>query len=92
MLFATGDLSELEEANEAGRLPPPRQPETIEPLPPAVLVPGATWRARLTGSGSLPAGGYMRVAFGPLVVQGDPPDDMEPTVRWITDRSYRLRP
>jgi hypothetical protein len=92
MLFATGDLAELEEANRAGELPPPRQPETIEPLPPRVLRPGATWRGRLTGSGSLPAGSYVRVAFGPLVARGDPPEDMESVVRWITDRSHRLRP
>jgi hypothetical protein len=92
MLFATGDLSELEDANREGSLPPPRPAEEIEPPPPAVLAPGATWRAQLSATGSLPAGSYVRVSFGPLVAEGEPPEDMEAVVRWITDRSYRLRP
>jgi hypothetical protein len=92
MLFATGDLSELEDSNRSGGLPRPRGAEAIEPLPPTVLAPGATWRARLSASGSLPAGSYVRVVFGPLVAQGEPPEEMEPMVTWITDRSYRLRP
>jgi hypothetical protein len=92
MLFATGDLSELENSNRSGGLPPPRRAEAIQPPPPAVLAPGATWRARLSASGSLPAGSYMRVVFGPLVAQGEPPEEMEQTATWITDRSYRLRP
>jgi hypothetical protein len=92
MLFATGDLSELEDANRSGGLPPPRKAEEIEPPPPTVLAPGSTWRARLSASGSLPAGSYVRVVFGPLVAQGEPPEGIEPTVTWITDRSYRLRP
>jgi hypothetical protein len=92
MLFATGDVSEFEDLNGAGTLPPPRPAEEIEPPPPAVLAPGATWRARLTASGSLPAGSYVRVAFGTLVPREDRPEGMEPVVRWISDGSYRLRP
>jgi hypothetical protein len=92
MLFATGDLAELEDANRAGQLPPPRPAAAIEPLPPAVLSPQATWRGRLSASGSLPAGSYVRVVFGSFAAEGEPPEDMEAVVRWITDRSYRLRP
>lgn len=92
MLFASGDLRELEEAGSAGRLPLVRPPDEIEPQPPRVLAPGATWRGRIGASGSLPAAGYVRVVFGPLVAQGDPPEGMEGDVVWITDRSYRLRP
>ena len=90
MLFATGELAELEEANRLGRLPPARLAATMEPSPPDVLAPGETWRATLTGPGSLADGSYLRVAFGPLHAVGDPPKGIQPVVFWITDRSHRL--
>ena len=92
MLFATGDISEFDDQNRAGTLPPPRPAEEIEPPPPAILAPGATWRGRLTAPGSLPAGSYVRVAFGALVPRDDPPEGIERVVRWISDGSFRLRP
>lgn len=92
MLFATGDLGELEEAARSGGLPAARKAETIEPEPPAVLAPGATWRARLAARGALAAGSYLRVVFGPLRAAAEPPEGMEQVVVWITDSSYRLRP
>ena len=90
MLFATGGLAELDAANRTGQLPPVRLAATLTPPPPDVLAPGATWRATLSGRGSLAAGSYVRVAFGPLRVIGEPPKGMQPVVYWITDRSYRL--
>lgn len=90
MLFATGDLGELEEAARSGGLPSVRQASSIEPPPPAVLRPGATWRATLSAAGSLPAGAYARVVFGPLSTAGDPPEGVEPVVVWITDNAHRL--
>ena len=90
MLFRTGDLAELEEANRQGRLPAPRVAVTIEPAPPDVLTPGATWRATLSAPGSLADGSWVRVTFGPLRAIGDPPPDMDPVVFWITDRSHQL--
>jgi len=90
MLFATGELDELEEANRAGRLPPVRLAATMEPAPPDVLAAGATWHATLSGPGSLADGSYVRVAFGPLRAVGEPPQGMQPVVFWITDRSHRL--
>jgi len=90
MLFATGDLAELEEANREGRLPPVRLAAKLKPPPPDVLEPGATWRATLSAPGSLADGSYVRVVFGPLRVVGEPPEGMEPVVLWITDRSHRL--
>jgi hypothetical protein len=90
MLFATGELAELEEANRTGRLPPVRLAETMEPAPPEVLSPGATWRATLSGRGSLADGSFVRVSFGPLRAVGEPPDGMQPVIYWITDRSYGL--
>src|SRR5918995_1184883 len=47
MLFATGDLAELEQANREGRLPPVRLAATMKPPPPDSLAPGASWRATL---------------------------------------------
>ena len=90
MLFATGDLDELEQAAAGGTLPAVRKAETIEPALPAVLEPGATWRGTLAASGSLADGSWLRIAFGPLRVQGDPPQGMQPVVLWITDRAHRL--
>ena len=90
MLFATGDLQELEEANRQGRLPSVRLAATMKPPPPGVLGPGATWRATLSAPGSLADGSYVRVAFGPLRPVGDPPPGMQPVVFWITDRSHKL--
>ena len=40
MLFATGDLEEVEEAGDEGLLPPVRLPRTMEPDPPDVLGAG----------------------------------------------------
>ena len=90
MLFATGELAELEEANREGRLPPARLATTMEPPPPDVLDSGETWRTTLSARGSLAAGSYVRVAFGPLRSIGEPPSGMQPVVYWITDRSHRL--
>lgn len=90
MLFATADLTELEEASRAGRLPPLRRAETIEPKPPEVLAPNQTWRATLSAPGSLADASYVRVSFGPFQAAGDPPTGMEPVVVWITDRAHRL--
>lgn len=90
MLFATGDLEELERLNREGRLPTVRLAATIEPPPPDLLVPGMTWRATLSAPGSLADGSWVRVVFGPLRAVGDPPEGLDPVVRWITDRSHRL--
>ena len=90
MLFATGNLDELEQAAEAGRLPAPRLATRIEPAPPNELAPDRTWRATISGPGSLADGAFVRVSFGPLRARGEPPAGMEPVVQWITDRSYRL--
>lgn len=90
MLFATGDLGELDDAARSGRLPAPRLAARLEPSPPDVLAPRQTWRTTISAPGSLADGAYVRVSFGPLRAEGDPPPGIEPTVIWITDRSYRL--
>ena len=90
MLFANGRLEELEAAAKTGDLPPPRLAARFDPAPPDVLDAKQTWRTTISAPGSLADGAYVRVAFGPLVAKGEAPADMEPTVLWITDRSYRL--
>lgn len=67
-----------------------REPKTIEPRPPDVLSPGETWRATISAPGSLADSAYVRVSFGPLVADGEAPQDMQSTVVWITDETYRL--
>ena len=90
MLFASGDLEELEAASTAGTLPPARTAETLEPPPPTILEPGATWRTTISAPGALAQGSWARVAFGPLRAIGDPPEGMQPVVLWITDHAHRL--
>ena len=90
MLFATGALEEVEKANRERRMPSPRLATTMKPEPPDLLVPGATWRATLSGHGSLADESWVRVAFGPFRAVGDPPPGMRPVLYWITDHAYQL--
>lgn len=90
MLFASEDLGELQAAADAGTLPPVRRARTIEPPPPDELAPGETWRATIAAPGSLADGSWVRVVFGPLRAQGDPPAGIEPVVVWITDLTAQL--
>jgi hypothetical protein len=90
MLFASGSVEDLEDASRQGALPSLRQAVSIEPPPPDVIVPGATWKATLSAPGSLPNDSFVRVSFGTLYAQGDPPVDMQPVVVWITDKAHRL--
>jgi hypothetical protein len=90
MLFASGDLAELEEAARNGTLPAPRLAAAFEPEPPELLDPNETWRTEISAPGALADGSYVRVSFGPLRAQGEPPEDMESDVVWITDHAYQL--
>ena len=89
MLFATGDLKEVEDANREGRLPPVRRATRIEPAPPQVLRPGSTWSATLSAPGSLPDGSWVRVVFGAFLGMGDVPVEFRRVV-WFTDHAHRL--
>lgn len=91
MLFATGTMEELEERNRDGTLPGLRAAQRFEPKLPARLDRGASWRGTISAPGTLAAGRWVRVAFGPLVAIGDPPDSMPGRFVWITDHAYRLR-
>jgi hypothetical protein len=90
MLFATGDLDELERRNAEADLPGLRPARTFDPPLPATLRPGASWRGTVGADGALAAGRYVRVVFGPLIAQGDPPDGMRSELIWITDHAHRL--
>lgn len=91
MLFATGDLDELDRRNRDGELPGLRRARTIEPALPAVLEPGGSWAGTIAAPGALAAGRWVRVVLGSLTAIGDPPEDLRPQVVWITDHAYRLR-
>jgi hypothetical protein len=91
MLFATGELDELERRNRDGDLPGLRPARSFEPRLPPRLAPGERWRGVVSAPGSLAAGRYVRVVFGPLVAVGDPPEGMPARFVWITDHAYRLR-
>jgi hypothetical protein len=91
MLFATGEMGELDQRNRNSDLPGLRAAQRFDPALPARLGPGASWRGTISAPGTLAAGRWVRVAFGPLVAVGDPPDGMPTQFTWITDHTYRLR-
>ena len=90
MLFATGDLDEVEQRGADGDLPGLRPARTFDPALPAKLRPGASWRGTVGADGALAAGRYVRVVFGPLVAEGDAPEGMPAQFFWITDHAHRL--
>ena len=91
MLFATGDLDEVERRGRDGDLPGLRPAQMFKPSLPERLAPGGRWRATVSAQGPLAAGRYLRVVFGPLSAEGDPPEGMPDDFVWITDHAYLLR-
>jgi len=91
MLFATGEMGELDQRNRNADLPGLRAAQRFDPALPARLDPGASWRGTISAPGTLAAGRWVRVVFGPLVAVGDPPGGMQRQFVWITDHTHRLR-
>ena len=89
MLFPTGDLQAVVDANREGRLPAIRPATTIVPEPPATLQPGATWRGTLSAPGSLADGSFVRVVFGTFLGEQDAPEEFTRVV-WFTDHAHML--
>jgi hypothetical protein len=91
MLFATGELDELERRNAERDLPGLRPAHVFEPALPGRLAPGESWEGTMAAPGSLASRRWLRVVFGPLVTEGDPPEGLPAHLVWITDHAYRLR-
>lgn len=91
MLFETGTLDEVERRGRDGNLPGLRAVDRFEPPVPPRLVPGRRWRTTISARGTLAAGRYLRIVFGPLITRAEPPEGMQPRFVWITDHAYRLR-
>jgi hypothetical protein len=91
-LFKTGEPDELEERNRAGTLPAARPATLFVPELPTILEPKASWKGEMSARGALVADSWVRVVFGTLIAVGKPPDELEETLVWITDNTYRLRP
>ena len=91
MLFATGDLDEVEQRSRNSDLPGLRPARVFVPSLPSRLGTEGRWRGTVSARGTLAAGRYVRVVFGPLIALGDPPDGMPSRFVWITDHAYRLR-
>ena len=91
MLFETGELDEVERRSSAGALPGLRSVRKFDrPVPPR-LPPGRRWRTTISADGTLAAARYLRIVFGPLTADGDPPDGLPGQFVWITDHAYLLR-
>jgi hypothetical protein len=91
MLFASGELKELEELNASNALPAIRAATRYVPELPKILEPRAKWTGTISARGALVAGSWVRVVFGSLISVGKPPDELDERVVWITDHPYRLR-
>lgn len=91
MLFASGELKELEELNASNALPAIRAATRYVPELPKILEPRAKWTGTISARGALVAGSWVRVVFGSLISVGKPPDELDERVVWITDHAYRLR-
>ena len=91
MLFPSSELEEVEQRSEEGELPGVRAAQRFEPRLPTRLAPGASWRGTIAARGSLAAGLYLRLVYGPFVAVGEPPEGLQPGFSWITDHAYRLK-
>lgn len=91
MLFTTDDVSEVEERSRDDSLPGLRQAQSFTPPLPVRLAPGASWSGTVAAPGTLAAGLFVRLVFGPFVTADDPPDGMQQQFSWITDGSYHLK-
>jgi hypothetical protein len=92
MLFATGDIAELDRRNREGTLPSARPAVRYEPSLPIILESRASWRGTISAPGKLVAGSWVRVVFGTLLAVGATKGEVDDKVVWITDHAYRLRP
>jgi hypothetical protein len=90
MLFATGELGEVEQRSGDADLPGVRPARAFVPELASRLAPGASWRGQVSAPGKLAAGRFVRVVFGPLVAVGKPPNGVPARFVWITDHTYRL--
>jgi hypothetical protein len=91
LLFASGDLDELERRNRNGALPAIRNATRYAPALPVVLEPGKTWSGTISAPGPLAAGLWVRISFGTFTSVGDPPPGAERRVVWFTDHTLRLK-
>ena len=91
MLFASGDLDELERRNRDRTLPGMRNARAVSPAPPAELAPDARWEGTIAAPGALAAGSWLRVTFGPLIAREKPSEDIPQQLLWISDNAHQLR-
>jgi len=91
LLFASGDLDELERRNRNGTLPAIRNATGYVPALPVVLEPGKTWSGTISAPGPLAAGLWVRISFGTFTSVGDPPTGAERRVVWFTDHAVKLK-
>jgi hypothetical protein len=92
MLFATGELDELERRNRDRAMPGLRRAQLITPQPPPVLDVGDRWEGTIEATGALAADRWLRVSFGPLFARDTPPEGLPRDLLWISDNALRLQP
>jgi hypothetical protein len=91
LIFANDDLDELDRRSRDGALPTLREAQAAIPDIPPVIAPGERWTGTIAAAGSLPAGQWLRVEFGPLTAMSkDASKSAGDPFTWITDHAYRL--
>jgi hypothetical protein len=88
MVFPDDALGDLDA--KGANVPPVRRASRILPALPSELRQGGVWRGTISGTGSLPAGLYVRISFGPIWTDGDPPAGLPAQFTWVTDHALSL--
>ncbi len=92
IVVATAEESEWRAMVARGQVTPALIASRFVPEVPELLRPGASWRGVFSGPGRLPAGSYVRFAFGRFTATAEPPRGLPWRLIAVTERSLRIPP
>lgn len=91
ILLATGEESEWRAMVARGQVTPALVATRFVPVLPDLLRPGERWRGVFSGPGRLPAGSYVRFAFGRFTATAEPPSGLPWRLMAVTSRPVQIR-
>ncbi len=92
IVLATGEESEWRAMVARGQVTPALIATQFVPELPDLLRPGERWRGVFSGPGRLPAGSYVRFAFGRFTATVEPPRGLPWRLLAVTARSLWIPP
>lgn len=92
IVLATDDASEWRAMVARGQITPALIAARFVPELPGFLRPGESWRGAFSGPGRIPAGSYVRFAFGRFTATEEPPRGLPWRLIAVTKRSLRIPP